>query len=267
MRQTFADEIIARDFFPNGFITDISDGVVIKSPFQPLDGIQLDMRERCIPVFDTSFLEWQSESGEHCVVFHRVRDQTEYPLFLSMTFIRATTLQLYMQSSVFTVLDFFPDGLLRTIKETDFPTPIGFKPIPTSMWSEVDRNNIAYGLYCTSLLHQKHEIELVTPSRQVSRQVERKTGKKPSPYFEIKVEPSKPQKRYTSTQKTGRSKNAHIVRGNFATYTEDAPLLGKYTGTFWRPAHARGVADGDKPEPKNYRIVLPKEPHEYKQTP
>lgn len=32
----------------------------------------------------------------------------------------------------------------------------------------------------------------------------------------------------------------HIRRGNFATYTDDAPLFGKYTGTFWRPATAVG---------------------------
>lgn len=34
----------------------------------------------------------------------------------------------------------------------------------------------------------------------------------------------------------------HIRRGNFAHYTEDAPLFGKYTGTFWRPATAVGDA-------------------------
>lgn len=35
----------------------------------------------------------------------------------------------------------------------------------------------------------------------------------------------------------------HLVRGHFATYTEAKPLFGKYTGTFWRPAHVRGTAD------------------------
>jgi len=34
----------------------------------------------------------------------------------------------------------------------------------------------------------------------------------------------------------------HIRRGNFAHYTDDAPLFGKYTGTFWRPATAVGNA-------------------------
>jgi hypothetical protein len=32
----------------------------------------------------------------------------------------------------------------------------------------------------------------------------------------------------------------HLVRGHFATYTDDAPLFGKYAGRFWIHAHARG---------------------------
>jgi hypothetical protein len=38
---------------------------------------------------------------------------------------------------------------------------------------------------------------------------------------------------------TGRSR-LHMVRGHFATYTGEAPLFGKYTGTFWRPWHLAG---------------------------
>lgn len=33
----------------------------------------------------------------------------------------------------------------------------------------------------------------------------------------------------------------HKVRGHFAHYTADAPLFGKYTGTYWKPWHARGT--------------------------
>ncbi len=32
----------------------------------------------------------------------------------------------------------------------------------------------------------------------------------------------------------------HLRRGNFATYTDEAPLFGKYAGTFWRPATVVG---------------------------
>lgn len=32
----------------------------------------------------------------------------------------------------------------------------------------------------------------------------------------------------------------HYCRGHFATYTEEKPLFGKYSGKFWIPAHVRG---------------------------
>lgn len=32
----------------------------------------------------------------------------------------------------------------------------------------------------------------------------------------------------------------HLVRGHTATYSQERPLFGKYEGTFWVPAHARG---------------------------
>jgi hypothetical protein len=35
----------------------------------------------------------------------------------------------------------------------------------------------------------------------------------------------------------------HLVRGHFSTYTDERKLFGKYTGTFWIPAHARGSAE------------------------
>lgn len=35
-------------------------------------------------------------------------------------------------------------------------------------------------------------------------------------------------------------RGVHLVRGHFATYTTDAPLFGKLTGTYWRPWHVRG---------------------------
>jgi hypothetical protein len=38
------------------------------------------------------------------------------------------------------------------------------------------------------------------------------------------------------------ARGLHIVRGHFSTYTENAPLFGRITGTFWIPAHVRGAA-------------------------
>lgn len=44
--------------------------------------------------------------------------------------------------------------------------------------------------------------------------------------------------------KSGKGYRAHLVRGSFATYHSDAPLFGKYTGTFWRPGHEKPGTSG-----------------------
>lgn len=47
----------------------------------------------------------------------------------------------------------------------------------------------------------------------------------------------------------------HICRGNFAKYTEDAPLFGRYTGLFWRPMHARGSVKNGVVD-KDYQLAI-----------
>jgi hypothetical protein len=47
----------------------------------------------------------------------------------------------------------------------------------------------------------------------------------------------------------------HICRGHFKTFTEEARLFGKYTGTYWWPAHVRGSVDEGVVE-KDYRVRL-----------
>jgi hypothetical protein len=42
------------------------------------------------------------------------------------------------------------------------------------------------------------------------------------------------------SDEVGIQRALHICRGNFATYTKDSPLFGKYAGTFWRPDHVKG---------------------------
>ncbi len=48
----------------------------------------------------------------------------------------------------------------------------------------------------------------------------------------------------------------HIRRGNFAHYSDDAPLFGKYTGTFWRPATVVGN-EKNGVVVKDYAVVAP----------
>jgi hypothetical protein len=54
----------------------------------------------------------------------------------------------------------------------------------------------------------------------------------------------------------GLHKALHLVRANFAHYTEEAPLFGKLTGTFYRPQHVRG-RDTERTAPHRYRVHPP----------
>ncbi len=49
----------------------------------------------------------------------------------------------------------------------------------------------------------------------------------------------------------------HIARGHFVTYTDERKLFGKYSGTFWKPAHVRGTLDEGEVI-KDYRVKGPK---------
>ena len=55
------------------------------------------------------------------------------------------------------------------------------------------------------------------------------------------------------SDEVGLKKALHICRGHFATYTDEAPLFGKVTGTFWKSQHVRGSAKNGAVV-KDYRI-------------
>lgn len=50
----------------------------------------------------------------------------------------------------------------------------------------------------------------------------------------------------------------HICRGHFKTYTDENPLFGKHTGTYWWAMHKRGSEDNGKVD-KDYNIKSPNE--------
>src|SRR3990167_3444505 len=54
----------------------------------------------------------------------------------------------------------------------------------------------------------------------------------------------------------GLKKALHIVRGHPVTYTKEKPLFGKYSGTFWKPAHARGSIEQGAVL-KDYKVNAP----------
>lgn len=58
-------------------------------------------------------------------------------------------------------------------------------------------------------------------------------------------------------EEVGLKRALHICRGHFATYTEDAPLFGRVTGTFWRPQHVRGSKSAGAVV-KDYNVKAPR---------
>lgn len=110
--------------------------------------------------------------------------------------------------------------------------------------------------FAISLMHAKN-VELV--DKPIPRHVRRRAARRGEPVIQYKtlvIEPFKKQVRNEAAA-SGESeihRALHICRGHFATYTEDAPLFGKYTGTYWRPMHVRGRADVGIVH-KDYKIV------------
>lgn len=68
--------------------------------------------------------------------------------------------------------------------------------------------------------------------------------KKPTPFKEL-----------IEIEKHKSTKALHVVRGHFATYTEENKLFGKYMGAFWVPAHFRGLKENGVIK-KDYRLKM-----------
>lgn len=114
-------------------------------------------------------------------------------------------------------------------------------------------------LLAISFMHCKNTVLTATdPPREFNRE-RKKAGLKPFVRFHtIDIEPMKRVLRTEGRVETvGLRKALHIVRGHFATYSEDRPLFGKVAGTFWVPAHVRGSLDGGAVV-SDYRVGAPR---------
>jgi hypothetical protein len=86
-------------------------------------------------------------------------------------------------------------------------------------------------------------LEATDPDGPINRE-RCKAGLKPFlRYHTINLEPMKKVLKTEGNIETeGLKKALHICRGHFATYSEDKPLFGHFTGTVWKPSHVRGSA-------------------------
>jgi len=97
------------------------------------------------------------------------------------------------------------------------------------------------------------------PLKTVHNKAQKRRGEKPYqplPYKVLAIQPMKQIIKQTERQHgVGTAKAMHIVRGNFADYSEGRGLFGKLHGTFWRPQHVRGGSERGVTT-KDYSIKL-----------
>ena len=108
--------------------------------------------------------------------------------------------------------------------------------------------------HCKNVKIQEHH----TPPKVAAKR--KKAGKPPGiSYKTLLIDPMKEVLRTEGNiERNGLKKALHNVRGHFATYTEDKPLFGKVTGTFWKPMHVRGNKKHGEVK-KDYAIAAPSE--------
>lgn len=78
-------------------------------------------------------------------------------------------------------------------------------------------------------------------------------------YRTLSIGNSSPRKSQGSSKSANGETAKHVCRGNFAHYTEENKLFGKYVGMFWRPMHIRGNAKHGIVG-KEYAMEAPHEP-------
>lgn len=111
------------------------------------------------------------------------------------------------------------------------------KEIGGDQWASM---GIMATLFAISLLHCKN-VELV--NEPISKKASKRQGRNGDRviYKTLVIEPLKKQIRNENHgEKTNIHRALHICRGHFATYTEERPLFGKLSGTFWIPMHVKG---------------------------
>ena len=115
-------------------------------------------------------------------------------------------------------------------------------------------------LFTISLLHCKNvQLREITPPEKRSRKHRKKHHRDLVRYHVLDIEPMRRLlDRYRTGPRSGLRQALHICRGHFKTFGQDAPLLGRHTGTFWWAPQVRGSKDVGVVL-KDYRVSMPAE--------
>jgi hypothetical protein len=113
-------------------------------------------------------------------------------------------------------------------------------------------------LFAVSLMHCKNIIvETHEPPPGLDRKWRKRTGRPLVRFQTLDLTPTRRLLNETGdAERQGLGQALHICRGHFKTFTADAPLFGRHTGTYWWSPHARGHA-ADGAVISDYRVRIP----------
>jgi len=110
----------------------------------------------------------------------------------------------------------------------------------------------------TSFMHCRNiAINVVAPPPKLAKAARKRHGVPLVRFRTINIEPMRQVLRTEGrSHETGIKRALHICRGHFRTYSEEKPLFGRVSGTFFIPAHARGSASEGVVVPQ-YAVDVP----------
>ena len=109
-------------------------------------------------------------------------------------------------------------------------------------------------------MHCKNvEFKTINPHAKLSKKHKKRTGSDLIRYHVLDIDPlRKLFEKYKTGAETNLRRALHLCRGHFKTFTEDAPLFGRHSGTFWWTQQVRGVKESGTIL-KDYRVSAPSE--------
>ncbi len=154
-----------------------------------------------------------------------------------------------------------PDGTIGQEDGTDV-----MAEIPHIEWmtdEERDEWNLRLNMYlfaalfAVSLMHCKNvDVEEVEPPERLSKRNQQRHGTPLVSYRVLEVGAmTRTLDRDGRSSEVGLGGALHICRGHFKTFTEDAPLFGSRTGTYWWADHVRGDAALGQVD-KSYKVQV-----------
>jgi hypothetical protein len=125
-------------------------------------------------------------------------------------------------------------------------------------WGDQCAQLIFPALMALSFMHCKNvSLDPIAPPEKLSRGHLKRYGRPLVSYGELRIDPIR---KVLERQREGVGgslrKALHLCRGHFKTFTNDAPLLGRATGTYWWAPHMRG-AESAGVALRDYRVEAP----------